>query len=194
MGVGASCGTGGRLGCGPGRSSLVWAAATLCPPARRCQSGLPDREFLHGIGRRTSDLPVPPNTGRSADGDHAHPAGCPGAHAPDRGGLRPAARQARGGRAAGPRRRRRYPKQVRAMADDDGRHPRGRQGQGHGDHRGGLRAATRSTSSRPIAPACSTSWAAFTPSAAPRSTRTGPHRRTTAGPFARRATPSPQQN
>jgi hypothetical protein len=32
-------------------------------------SRLPDREILHGIGRGTSELPIPPNTGRSADGD-----------------------------------------------------------------------------------------------------------------------------
>jgi hypothetical protein len=37
----------------------------------RCQSRLPDREILHGIGRGTSQLPIPPNTGRSADGDSA---------------------------------------------------------------------------------------------------------------------------
>jgi hypothetical protein len=35
----------------------------------RCQSRLPDREILHGIGRGTTKPPIPPNTGRSADGD-----------------------------------------------------------------------------------------------------------------------------
>ena len=34
-----------------------------------CQSRLADREILHGIGRGTSELPIPPNTGRSAEGD-----------------------------------------------------------------------------------------------------------------------------
>ena len=34
----------------------------------RCQSRLPDREILHGIRRGTTEPPIPPNTGRSADG------------------------------------------------------------------------------------------------------------------------------
>jgi hypothetical protein len=47
---------------------LVWGAATLCPPAGRCQSRPSDREMLHGIGPRTSDRSIPLNTGRSAAG------------------------------------------------------------------------------------------------------------------------------
>ena len=50
-------GPGGRPGCNPGRSSY-WAAATLCPAVGRCQSWPPDREILHRIGRRTSDVLV----------------------------------------------------------------------------------------------------------------------------------------
>jgi DivIVA domain-containing protein len=92
---------------------------------------------------------------------------------------------------------------LRANADDDARRAReeataeatktieeGRRRRGQIDHHA-ARSTTRSTSSRTIAPACSTSWATCAPNSAPRSTRTGPHRRTTASPTARSPTPSP---